>query len=97
MTDKQMVSLLRAEIATLRFVVKWENLGVKIFDNEIDMGNYLVLYYILDELGVPEDSSKTPRDKYNDMYMEFYYDYEGELKDKHIQQFITRLKKETKK
>lgn len=95
MKQEQMISILRSEVATLRFINKWEKVGIEIFDNEFDMGNYHILYYILDELGVPEDSNNTPRDKYNNAYSDFYWKTKDPT-DNDFKKFIKTLQQMAK-
>mgnify|MGYP006282605427 CR=1 FL=1 len=90
MKTKNMIKLLKVEVEMLQFIDKWENKGINIFKN-VNVGNYNIFYYILDKLHVPEDSSITPRDDYNNAYY-WFYSQDNKLKDKDYKNFIKEIK-----
>lgn len=89
---KQYMNLLKSEAKRLKAVDEFENAGINIFD-ELFWGDYEVLYLILDDLGVPSDD-EVNRDKYNNMYYDFYTS--TNITDKSIQLFIKKLEKISK-
>jgi hypothetical protein len=63
--------------------------------------NFNLLYFILDDLGIPPDSEKTPRDEYNNLYCDLCWS--DKITEKDINAFLDNVlrlkgkKNETKK
>lgn len=74
MKRKKQKQLLKYEIELLKWGRRLEEavqlFGIQNpdFEPNLPFCNYELMSLVLDDLGVPEDSCKTPRDAYNDVY-----------------------------
>lgn len=72
------VKLIRYEVEHLRYFDKQENELQKIYGPMewipgVPCQDYELFYFILDDMGIPPDSSAEPRDDYNNLYSELYW------------------------
>jgi hypothetical protein len=91
------IKLLRYEIQHIRYFNKLEDNLCKVFGScelniNVPSQDYELLYMILDDLGVPEDSGYRPRDDYNTLYYNFCNSKSNDISK--LIEDIVNLKKE---
>lgn len=102
MKDAKLKKLLEYEVKILRWGDKLED-GLKYFgiqnpdfQPDIPAFNYELMNMVLDDLGVPKDSSATPRDPYNDTYYQFFINEDNNDYNDLLRDFKKILKEQTR-
>ena len=101
MKRKKLKQLLEYEVALLKWGRKVEEVvqlfGIQNpdFEPNLPFCNYELMGLVLDDLGVPKDSNKTPRDPYNDVYYNCWSNEELTI-DELLDEF-ERIKNENKR
>lgn len=88
------IKLIKYEIEHIRYFDRQETNLREIFGPmewvpEVPCQDFELLYLVLDDMGVPPDSSDEPRDDYNNLYSELYWS--KTISDAKISKFINDI------
>lgn len=91
---KTQVRLLKYELDHIRYFNNMEKELQKIFGHvefivNLPSNDFVLLYHVLDDMGIPPDCSETPRDDYNNLYSDLYWKKSVSTKD--INNFLDNI------